>query len=209
VHARQVEWDSTSSLVCRMPLPPPTVERTSSHTRRIVCEGFERADGLFDIDGWLTDVKGYTFVTPIRGALPAGEFQHGLGMRVTVDRDLNITDVIAVMDATPSNHCLGAAPNFAKLIGLRLVAGFNRTARTVLDGTLGCTHLIDLLGPMATTAHQTIWAKKFRPATEPSGNEKSPSPIVNSCRGWADDGPLVATTFPQFYTGPALSLPEN
>jgi hypothetical protein len=113
------------------------------------------------------------------------------------------------MDATPSNHCLGAAPNFVKLIGLKLVPGFNRTARTVLDGTLGCTHLIDLLGPMATTAHQTIWAKRFRPVTASSGDEKSPSPIVNSCRGWADDGPLVATAFPQFYTGPAFSLPER
>lgn len=192
-----------------MPLPPPPVERTSSHTRRIVCEGFERADGLYDVDGWLTDVKGYTFVTPIRGELPAGEFQHGLGMRVTIDSDFMIKNVIAVMDATPSNHCLGAAPNFAKLVGLKLVPGFNRTARTVLDGTLGCTHLIDLLGPMATTAHQTIWAKKFRPAAGASGDEKSPPPIVNSCRGWAEDGVLVAAAFPQFYTGPGFSLPER
>jgi DUF2889 family protein len=191
-----------------MTLPPPSVERTSCHTRRIVCEGFERADGLFDIDGWLTDVKGYTFVTPIRGALPAGEFQHSLGMRVTIDPDFMIKNVIAVMDATPSSHCLGAAPNFTKLVGLKLIPGFNRTARTVLDGTLGCTHLIDLLGPMATTAHQTIWAKKFRPATM-SGDEKSPPPIVNSCRGWAEDGTLVGTAFPQFYTGPAFSLPER
>lgn len=192
-----------------MPLPPPTVERASCHTRRIVCEGFERVDGLFDVDGWLTDVKGYTFVTPIRGELRAGDFQHGLGMRVTVDIDFMIKDVMAVMDATPSNHCLGAAPNFTKLIGLKLVPGFNRTARTVLDGTLGCTHLIDLLGPMATTAHQTIWAKKFRAAPPTSDVEKSPPPIVNSCRGWAEDGTLVATAFPEFYTGPAFSLPER
>jgi Protein of unknown function (DUF2889) len=191
-----------------MPLPP-SVERTSSHTRRIVCEGFERADGLYDIDGWLTDVKGFTFVTPFRGALPPGELQHGLGLRLTIDLDFTIKDVIAVMDATPSDYCLGAAPNFAKLIGLKLVAGFNRTARTVIDGTLGCTHLIDLLGPMATTAHQTIWAKKFRHVTGPSGDPKSPPQVVNSCRGWADSGPMVAHAFPQFYTGPATSVPEH
>jgi hypothetical protein len=191
-----------------MPLPAPTVARTSCHTRRIVCEGFERADGCFDIDGWLIDVKGYTFVTPIRGELRPGDPQHGMGMRVTVDADFMIKDVIAVMDATPSNHCLGAAPNFTKLIGLKLVPGFNRTARTVLDGTLGCTHLIDLLGVMATTAHQTIWGKKFRPAPELS-SESKPPPIVNSCRGWADDGTLVATAFPQFYTGSGYTLPEG
>ena len=110
-----------------MPLPPPHRRAHVLQTRRIVCEGFERADGLYDIDGWLTDVKGFTFVTPIRGELPAGEFQHGLGMRVTIDSDFMIKNVIAVMDATPSKHCLGAAPNFAKLIGLKLVPGFNRT----------------------------------------------------------------------------------
>lgn len=190
-----------------MPLPP-AVERTSSHTRRIVCEGFERADGLYDIDGWLTDVKGFIFPT-LRGALPPGELQHGLGLRITIDVDFIIKDVIAVMDATPSDHCLGAAPNFAKLIGLKLVAGFNRTARTVVDGTLGCTHLIDLLGPMATTAHQTIWAKKFQHVMRRPSDSKSPPQVVNSCRGWADDGPLVANAFPQFYTGPATSPPER
>ena len=105
---------------------PPAVERTSSHTRRIVCEGFERADGLYDIDGWLTDVKGFTFMT-LRGALPPGELQHGLGLRITIDVDFIIKDVIAVMDATPTDHCLGAAPNFAKLIGLKL--GQGSTAR--------------------------------------------------------------------------------
>ena len=191
-----------------MPLPAPTVPRTPYHTRRIVCEGFERADGGFDIDGWLADVKGYTFVTPIRGELRVGDFQHSMGMRVTVDLDFMIKDVIAVMDATPSNHCLGAAPNFSKLIGLKLVPGFNRTARSVLDGTLGCTHLIDLLGVMATTAHQAIWGKKFRPAAMTSGEVDAPPPIVNSCRGWADDGTLVGTAFPEFYTGSGFSLPE-
>jgi hypothetical protein len=49
-----------------MPLPAPAVDRSASHTRQIVCEGFERADGLYDIDGWLTDTKAFVF-NAVRG----------------------------------------------------------------------------------------------------------------------------------------------
>ncbi len=183
-----------------MPLPAPTVERSASHIRRIVCEGFDRADGLYDIDGWLTDTKAFVF-NAVRGPIPIGEPQHDMGLRITIDSNFIIKDVIAVMTATPVEHCLGAAPNFSKLIGLQLTPGFNRTARNVLDGALGCTHLIDLLGPMATTAYQTVWSKNFYNVSGPVDPEKPP-PIVNSCRGWAEDSEMVAVAFPEFYKGP-------
>jgi len=190
-----------------MPLPSPTVERSPSHIRRITCEGFERADGLYDIDGWLTDTKGFVF-NSIRGEIPIGEPQHDLGLRITIDMEFMIQDVVAVMDTTPTDHCLGAAPNFSKLIGLKLTPGFNKTARTVLDGTLGCTHLIDLLGPMATTAYQTVWSKNFYKSAAPVETGKPPA-MINSCRGWADDSEMVATAFPKFYKGPARTGTER
>lgn len=183
-----------------MPLPVPAVERSPVHIRRIVCEGFERADGLYDIDGWLTDTKAFVF-NAVRGPLPVGEPQHDMGLRLTIDMEFIIKDVIAVMNATPVEHCLGAAPNFSKLIGLKLTPGFNRTARNVVDGTLGCTHLIDLLGPMATTAYQTVWSKNFYKVSEQGDAAKKPS-IINSCRGWAEDSEMVAVAYPEFYNGP-------
>ena len=182
-----------------MPLPVPTVERSPSHIRRIVCEGFERADGLFDVDGWLRDTKGFVFHA-LRGSIPIGEPQHDMGLRITFDANFLIKDVVAVMETTPIEHCLGAAPNFAKLIGMKLTPGFHRTARTVLDGTLGCTHLIDLLGPMATTAHQTVWSKSFHKSAGPAVPDRPPA-IINSCRGWAEDSRMVEVAFPAFYKG--------
>jgi hypothetical protein len=121
-----------------------------------------------------------------------------MGLRITIDINFIIKDVIAVMTATPVEHCLGAAPNFAKLIGLQLTPGFNRIARNVLDGALGCTHLIDLLGPMATTAYQTVWSKNFYKSTGPVEHGKPPA-MINSCRGWAEDSEMVAVAFPEFY----------
>ena len=40
-----------------MPLSAPAAPRRRLHTRRITFEGFQREDGLFDIDARLTDVK--------------------------------------------------------------------------------------------------------------------------------------------------------
>ena len=39
-----------------MPLPPPA-PRDLKHTRTIVCQGYEREDGLWDIEARLTDTK--------------------------------------------------------------------------------------------------------------------------------------------------------
>ncbi|MBO6784243.1 MAG: DUF2889 domain-containing protein, partial [Alphaproteobacteria bacterium] len=43
-----------------MPLSPPA-EREHIHTRTVECAGYRRTDGLWDIEGHLTDVKTYTF----------------------------------------------------------------------------------------------------------------------------------------------------
>ena len=40
---------------CRSPLRPP--QRRRLHVRRVTYEGFERADGLFDIEAHLVDTK--------------------------------------------------------------------------------------------------------------------------------------------------------
>ena len=42
-----------------MPLPITEVERELRHTRRVRFEGYKRADGLWDIEGHLSDVKSH------------------------------------------------------------------------------------------------------------------------------------------------------
>ena len=44
-----------------MPLPVTEVERELRHTRRVRYEGYKRADGLWDIEAHLTDVKNHDF----------------------------------------------------------------------------------------------------------------------------------------------------
>src|SRR5688572_15391351 len=137
-----------------MPLPPGSPERKRLHTRHIVCEGYERADGLYEIDGWITDVRGYPMLNRDRGTIPAGEPLHGMGLRLTIDGEYLIHDCVAVTDFAPMRVCAQATPNFKRLIGLKMVGGFTKKVQGAVGGVEGCTHLIDLLKPMAVTAFQ-------------------------------------------------------
>lgn len=185
-----------------MPLPAPTDDRELLHTRTIVCEGYEREDGKWDIDGWLTDVKTYEFTNKDRGAIKPGEPIHGMGLRMTFDLELNIHDMAAVMDFTPYRICPNITPNFRKLIGLNLNKGFIRAARERASGINGCVHLFDLLGPMATTAYQTIDEIRYETFKEKERNGDPTMPFfVNSCHAWTTDGDLLKRELPSYYTG--------
>jgi hypothetical protein len=50
-----------------MPLSPP-IGRQHLHTRRVVCQGFFRDDGLWDIEGRITDEKTYDHANEWRSA---------------------------------------------------------------------------------------------------------------------------------------------
>ncbi len=186
-----------------MPLPASPVDRKLFHTRRIVVEGFERADGLWDIDAWLTDIKSYAFPNRDRGEIKAGEPLHGMGLRVTFDNDMTIRDAVAVTDFSPFRICGDITPAFKKLVGLSMRPGFTRAVKENLGGVKGCTHLVELLGPIATTAFQTTAARRFERIVNQTADERRQRPhLLDSCHSWAADGPIVAREYPVFSTAP-------
>src|SRR6201986_3077122 len=120
-----------------MPLPPPATGRTKVHTRQVICEGYLRDDGQWDIDGWITDVKEEAYRNFDRGEIPAGTPLHGMGLRITIDDKYTITDAVAVQDFTPYTICPQVTPAFKKLIGISLTRGFKRHVRELLGGVQG------------------------------------------------------------------------
>jgi DUF2889 family protein len=134
-----------------MPLPPPAVARSHVHTRRITCEAFERTDGLWDIDASMSDVKTYN---TRRGK--AGAPLHHMWVRLTIDTDYVIKDIASAMDAFPQEACPFAVRPMQELVGVRIGAGWQGEVRKRIGGALGCTHLRELLAPMATTAMQAM-----------------------------------------------------
>ncbi|MBI1779329.1 MAG: DUF2889 domain-containing protein [Proteobacteria bacterium] len=189
-----------------MPLSP-AVEREHLHLRQIECRGFRRADGLWDIEGHMTDSKTYGFPNKARGRIEAGEALHNMWLRITIDDHFVIRAVEAVTDAGPFSLCGDITPNFQRLCGLRIGAGFTGKTRELLGGVEGCTHLVELLGPIATTAFQTLFSERRRRAdgdaaapAPSSGQQKRPR-LLDSCHAFRADGPIVKDTWPGFYTG--------
>lgn len=182
-----------------------SAEREHIHTRTVTCQGFRRKDGLWDIEGHITDVKTYGFSNHDRGEIPVGEPVHGMWIRVTIGDDLVIREVEAVTDYAPFSACDAIAPNYAKLVGLKLGPGLRKQIRDRVGGVHGCTHLNELMGPVATTAFQTVFpilAKESLQARD-ENDDKPPrrNPLINTCHGWRSDGPAVKRISPELYTG--------
>jgi len=139
-----------------MPLPATEVERELRHTRRVRYEGYKRADGLWDIEAHLTDIKNHDFNLKT-GVRRAGQPVHSMWVRITIDRRMQIVDAAASSDAVPyAGGCETIAPAYRALIGLSLVKDFRKRVRESLGGVRGCTHLTEMLGGLPTAAIQTF-----------------------------------------------------
>ena len=83
-----------------MPLPPTEISRHRLHQRSIVLEGWQRDDGLWDIEARLVDRKDHDY--PLAsGVRLQGEAIHDMWIRVTVDQQLNVHDAVASSDSVP------------------------------------------------------------------------------------------------------------
>lgn len=200
-----------------MPLSQPA-SRERLHTRAIEINGYRRTDGWFDIEAHLTDRKSFGQTNYDRGYIEAEEPIHDMWLRLTVDEQMVIQEVEAVSDKTPYRMCPTAAPNFSRLKGLRIKPGFLREANGLVGGTVGCTHLRELLQQMATTAFQTINPAKARREMAAEGQpvegrgsdafdkritEKwgGGNKILNTCLAYDEKGPLVKRRWPHLYKG--------
>jgi hypothetical protein len=181
-----------------LPLPEPAA-RTPIHARAIECRGYRRADGLWDIEGRLVDTKAYPFSNAHRGEIPPGEPLHAMWLRLTIDDDLVVHEAVAVTDAAPYAVCPAITPAFAALKGLRIGPGWRREVSSRLGGVKGCTHLVELLWPLATAAYQTVQPILAR--ERPAASDRPPAHL-DSCHALARDGEVVRRHHPRWYTGP-------
>ncbi len=182
-----------------MPLKAPQ-KRKHIHTRAITCEGFEREDGLWDIEAKLTDIKTYPFPNDYRGGfIPPGEPMHEMLLRVTLDMDLVIHDIDAASEHHPYRACSGAPAAMQRLIGLQIGAGFLRQVRERVGVTRGCTHLIEMMSIIATTSYQTMNA--FMEEKARAENNRDKPHYLDSCIAMRSDGEVIRMEWPEYYTG--------
>lgn len=173
--------------------------RDHIHSREIRCRGYRRQDGLWDIEGLLEDTKTYSFDNRDRGGLNSGEPIHRMHLRVTVDDDLVVRTAEAYTEAGPFSICGDIAPAFKSLEGLKIGPGWRKAVLERMAGVHGCTHLTDLLlGPVTTTAFQTVAPARSRRET-PGAAGRKPA-LIDSCHALAADGPIVERQWPAFHT---------
>lgn len=193
-----------------MPLNTP-VERELLHLRDIALRGYQRTDGLVDIEAHLVDTKTYTFPNVDRGEVKPGEPLHGMWLRLTINLDLDIVACEASSDFTPYAVCPQAAPNFARLAGLKIGAGFNKAVNERVGGIVGCTHLREVLAQMATVAFQTTYslrdkrARALRAAAiEANGGVEPPRDtarkpgLIGTCLAYSPTSPVVRGRWPEW-----------
>jgi hypothetical protein len=170
----------------------PAVPREAVHKRQINCNGFVRADGLYDIEAELTDHKTYDFPSDFRGTVTPDLAVHHMVLRITIDRDRVIQHAEAITITGPYAICPTANAVFDNLVGLQIGPGWRRKVQAAIGGRHGCTHITELLGPVATIAYQTLYGEEARQKRQ-SGTlndqdkQASRSQLANSCVGYADD----------------------
>lgn len=185
-------------------VPAPTRPRTPLHTRRITYQGYQRDDGLYEIEAELIDTKGYRTPMRERGLLEPGQPVHHMVVRVAVDTGLRIHEAAAWMLSTPFGECSTAAAPVERLVGASIGKGWRRTIDEAMGGVGGCTHLRELISALGTATIQTIsgHAEHDRRTEEEAGAAAPDAPMpyyVGKCKTWDTAGPVVRRLMPQFY----------
>ena len=185
-----------------MPLSSP-VKRNLIHTREIRCMGYEREDGLWDIEGRITDTKTYSFSNLDRGEVGAGTPVHDMIIRLTIDTDLVVLKAEALTESAPFHICPVINKNISTLEGLKITSGWRRRVQNAIGGLKGCTHINQLLtGPIATTAYQSIvprQSQKDNQIKNKSNNERQRPSVINTCHAFDSKGANVKRLWPEFY----------
>lgn len=175
------------------------MDRQELHHRQIDLRFYRRGDGLYEVVGHLVDRKNHPFRRPLATAdTPPGTPIHDITVHLVVDEAMRVRDAWADMPTTPFTACPGAAQALGQLKGLSMRKGWNRQVRALLGGAVSCTHVVELLGPMATTVFQGLaplrLARMHDPDQEAQRREK-----VDSCYSYAAHGEVVARLWPQLH----------
>lgn len=184
-----------------MSLPPPS-PRKALHTRRVVCEGFLRDDGLWDIEGELRDTKSYVYADRERGDLAVGQPMHLMRVRLTVDNGLVVREISTDMAEIPFGYCAGATHGAPALVGATIGPGWRRAVDAQMKGVMGCSHMRELLYGVATTAFQTISSYREQFMQElgaPAAAESDKPFFLDQCHSWDTTSPVVMRFFPELH----------
>lgn len=177
-------------------------EREELHFRRMDMRGYRRRDGLYEVEGRLTDRKSQDFkVFSGTRVVPAHEPVHDMGVRLVFDDKFVVREVHTFTGTAPYPSCPEGGRALQTLVGVAMTSGWSKEVRSRLAGARSCTHLKEMLIPLATVAYQTLGAER---TNAPPQLDATGRPVkIDSCYAYSAGGELVREHWPQFYRQPA------
>jgi hypothetical protein len=107
--------------------------------------------------------------------------------------NLLIEDIDVDLISVPREACRETIRCLASINGLTITKGFTAKVKKLAGGNKGCTHLVELLQTMAPAAIQgyAAYQSKKPEVFDPDRAKMILEFLVNTCRAWREDGPLV------------------
>jgi Protein of unknown function (DUF2889) len=174
------------------------VTRQELHLRRIEMRGFARSDGLYEVEGRVVDTKTRDFTPPSNGRfVAAGEPIHDMGVRLVFDDEFTVHAIETFTDASPYGICGEGGRALQSMVGVRMVSGWSAEVRKRLAGPQACTHLMELLMPMATTAFQAL--AEVRLGRPPKVDARGRPLKIDSCYAYGASREVVRRMWPAFH----------
>ena len=173
------------------------VAREELNVRRIEMRGWARSDGLFEVEGRVIDTKAHDFQPPTSSRfVRANEPVHDMGVRLVFDEDMLVHAIETFTNASPYGICADGGRELQSMVGLRMVAGWSAEVKKRLSGQRACTHLMELLMPLATTAFQAIAEIRMsRPLVDATGRPHK----LDTCYAFGATREVVLRNWPAFH----------
>jgi len=176
----------------------------SVHKREIKIGIHKCCGDMWLIQGHLQDIRGRDVPLWDGGVRRAGTPLHEITARLAVDPTLTILAADANIAAAPiPGICEGIAPDYSRLKGVCITAGFRRELGRLFGGLKGCAHITELIVSMASVAVQAVGSE-----TEKATDAEKPRKL-DACHALDTTGPVVKCLYPKWYRGTLDVRVEN
>jgi Protein of unknown function (DUF2889) len=165
------------------------------HTRNIEISTYDYNGQKIIVEGFLKDDRFQESRVITGETFPSGVIHH-MAIRLLVNcSNLLIEDIDVDLISVPRKVCCETIRCLVSIKGLTITKGFTSKVKKLAGGNKGCTHLVELLLAMAPAAIQGYAAyQSKKPAVfDPNRAKMILQFLVNTCRAWRENGPLVKT----------------
>ena len=101
------------------------------------------------------------------------------------------------MDTGRFPECHPAPARYERLKGAKIGRGFKKAASELIGVSLGCTHISELLGRMATVALQAT--NRARHKREGFNSDRQGKRLLNTCQAYQATSAVVLRRWPHLH----------